>query len=332
MVQEGDCGSVEEHTGEWWTTTGSCEVMISFRRASHSGPQEVAAVVRAGDSGENSLVLRKGVVDLTTMWRVLPKNVKRFMSSSTAAAGGSEATKAVLVVGAGDSTGSAVARRFAAEGYVACVARRNRDKLAGLEAQILADGNRVQAFGLDARQEDEVESLVEHIEENVGPIHCAVHNIGANVRFGVLDTTKRVYFKTWEMAGLSSFLVGKAVAKRMVQRPEGGTIIFTGASASMRGSAGFSAFSGAMFAKRSLAQSMAREFGPQGIHVAHVVIDGGINTPFVRGILKDKADAIAAKGGLLEPDAIAENYWHLHTQPRTAWTHELDLRPYCERF
>jgi len=206
--------------------------------------------------------------------------------------------RCVLVVGAGDATGGAIARRFAREGYVACVTRRTAEKLAPLVERIRADGGVAHPFGSDARVEDEVVRLVGHIEREVAPIEVAVFNIGANVRFNVTETTERVYRKVWEMGALAGFLVGREVAKVMAPRGRG-TILFTGATASVRGSAGFSAFAGAKHALRSLAQSMARELGPQGIHVAHV---------------------------------IAENYWNLHRQHRSAWTHELDLRPWMERW
>ena len=236
--------------------------------------------------------------------------------------------KAVLVVGAGDATGGAIARRFAREGYIACVTRRSADKLAPLVAQIEAAGGRAVPFASDARKEDEVIQLVERIEREVAPIEVAVFNIGGNVRFGITETTTRVYTKVWEMAALAGFLMGREVAKVMLPR-ERGSIFFTGATASLRGRDGFAAFAGAKHALRALAQSMARELGPEGIHVAHVVIDGGIDTPFIRENFPERY-ALKDKAGILDPEAIAENYWQLHRQPRSAWTHELDLRPWME--
>ncbi len=240
------------------------------------------------------------------------------------------ATRAALVVGAGDATGGAIARRFAREGYTACVTRRTADALQPLVERIRAEGGQAVGYGSDARDEAAVTALVAQIEREVGPIEVAVFNIGANVRFNVADTTERVYRKVWEMGALAGFLMGREVAKVMLPRGRG-TILFTGATASLRGSAGFSAFAGAKHALRALAQSMARELGPQGVHVAHIVIDGAIDTRFIaenfpaRYALKDRA-------GILEPDHIADNYWHLHQQPRSAWTHELDLRPWMEAF
>ncbi|HEY3636401.1 MAG TPA: SDR family oxidoreductase [Caldimonas sp.] len=238
------------------------------------------------------------------------------------------AAKAVLVVGAGDATGGAIARRFAREGYVACVTRRSADKLEPLVAQIRAEGGAAHGFASDARKEVDVETLVAHIEREIAPIEAAVFNIGANVRFTVAETTERVYRKVWEMGALAGFLMGREVSKAMLLRGRG-TIVFTGATASVRGSAGFAAFAGAKHALRALAQSMARELGPQGIHVAHVVIDGAIDTRFIAENFPERY-ALKEQQGILSPDAIADNYWSLHCQDKSAWTHELDLRPWLE--
>ena len=239
-------------------------------------------------------------------------------------------SRAALVVGAGDATGGAIARRFAREGYVACVTRRNPDKLRPLVERIEAAGGRARAFGSDARKEEEVAALIGTVEREVGPIEVAVYNIGANVRLPIRELTSRVYFKVWEMGAFGGFLMGREVAKAMVPRGRG-TILFTGATASLRGGAGFAAFAGAKHALRALAQSMARELGPQGIHVAHVVIDGAIDTPFIRDNFPERY-ALKEKDGILDPAAIAENYWQLHCQSRSAWTHELDLRPWIEKW
>ncbi len=236
--------------------------------------------------------------------------------------------KAILVVGAGDATGGAVARRFAREGYVACVTRRSADKLEPLVASIQAAGGEAYGFASDARKEEDMISLVAQIERDIAPIEVAVFNIGANVRFGITETTARVYQKVWEMACFGGFLMGRETAKVMLPRARG-TIIFTGATASLRGRDGFAAFAGAKHALRALAQSMARELGPKGIHVAHPIIDGAIDTEFIRSNFPERY-AMKDQDGILNPDHIADAYWNLHTQPRDAWTHELDLRPWGE--
>ncbi|RCW71676.1 SDR family oxidoreductase [Pseudorhodoferax soli] len=236
--------------------------------------------------------------------------------------------KAVLVIGAGDATGGAIARRFAREGYIACVTRRSADKLAPLVAQIEAEGGKAHAFGSDARKEEEMVALVQKIEAEIAPIEAAVFNIGANVRFPITETTARVYFKVWEMACFGGFLMGREVAKAMLPRGRG-SIIFTGATASLRGRDGYAAFAGAKAALRALAQSMARELGPKGIHVAHPVIDGAIDTEFIRTTFPERY-ALKDQQGIVDPESIAEAYWQLHQQPRNAWTHELELRPWLE--
>jgi NAD(P)-dependent dehydrogenase (short-subunit alcohol dehydrogenase family) len=236
--------------------------------------------------------------------------------------------KAALVVGAGDATGGAVARRFAREGFTACVTRRSAEKLQPLVAAIEAEGCRARAFGSDARDEAQVEQLVATIEREVGPIEVAVFNVGGNVRFPVREMTSRVYRKVWEMGAFAGFLVGREAAKVMVPRGRG-TILFTGATASLRGGPGFAAFAGAKHALRALAQSMARELAPQGIHVAHLVIDAAIDTPFIRDNFPQRY-ALKDRQGIVNPESIAEAYWRLHCQPRDAWTFEQDLRPWIE--
>jgi len=236
--------------------------------------------------------------------------------------------KAILVIGAGDATGGAIAKRFAREGYIACVPRRSADKLEPLVQEIRAAGGEAHGFGSDARKEDEMVSLIEHIESQIAPIEVAVFNIGANVRFGITETTARVYFKVWEMACFAGFLMGRETAKRMLPRGRG-TILFTGATASLRGRDGFAAFAGAKHGLRALAQSMARELWPQGIHVAHPIIDGAIDTDFIRSNFPERY-ALKKQDGIVSPEAIADAYWAIHQQPRNAWTHETELRPWLE--
>ena len=240
----------------------------------------------------------------------------------------SDAKKAILVIGAGDATGGAIARRFAREGYIACVTRRTADRLMPLVEQIRAEGGQAHAFGSDARKEEAMVSLVETIERDIAPIEVAVFNIGANVRFGITETTARVYQKVWEMACFSGFLMGRETARVMLTRGRG-TIIFTGATASLRGREGFAAFAGAKHALRALAQSMARELWPKNIHVAHSVIDGSIDTEWIRSNFPESY-AKKDRQGIVDPDSIAQSYWQIYQQPRDAWSHEVELRPWME--
>lgn len=242
----------------------------------------------------------------------------------------SNKNKVVLVVGAGDATGGAIAKRFAAEGFTACVTRRSADKLQPLVEAIQQTGSQAHGFACDARKEEDVVELIEQIETQIGPIEAFVFNIGANVPCSILEETARKYFKIWEMACFSGFLNAREVAKRMVTRKRG-TILFTGATAGVRGAAGFAAFAGAKHGIRALAQSMARELGPLNIHVGHIIVDGAIDTDFIRTSFPEKY-ALKDQDGILNPEHIAENYWYLHSQPRDAWTFELDLRPWNERW
>ncbi|WP_336985509.1 SDR family oxidoreductase [Altererythrobacter aquiaggeris] len=244
----------------------------------------------------------------------------------------SEGKRVCLIMGAGAGLGSSLARAFAAEGLAVCITRRERNlpELEALAAEIGSDGGEAHAFGVDARDEDAVMALVGRIERDIGPLELVIFNIGANVRFPVRDTTARVYRKVWEMAAFAGFLTGREAARVMVPRGQG-TIIFTGATASVRGSAGFGAFAGAKHALRALAQSMARELGPQGVHVAHTIIDGLMDGKFARENFPDAAQR-AASDKILSPDAVAQAYVNLWKQPRSAWTHELDMRPWTENF
>jgi NAD(P)-dependent dehydrogenase (short-subunit alcohol dehydrogenase family) len=239
---------------------------------------------------------------------------------------------AAVVIGAGDATGGAIARAFARDGLTSCVNRRarNADTLEALAQSIRDQGHQARAFPGDARDEAAMIGLFDQVEAEVGPVEVAVFNIGANVNFNIGETSAQVYRKVWEMACFGGFLMGREAAKRMEPRGRG-TILFTGATASLRGGTGYAAFSGAKAALRMLAQSMARELGPKGIHVAHIVIDGAIDTDFIKGRHSD-FDAAKAADLILSPGAIAAQYVMLHHQPKSAWTHELDLRPWGEKF
>ncbi len=237
-----------------------------------------------------------------------------------------------LVVGAGDGVGGAIARAFGKEGLEVCVTRRARniDQLEELAQSIRNDGGKAHAYGVDARSEDEMIALFDRIEREVGPLEVVVFNIGANVRFDLTETTSRVFQKVWEMACFGGFLTGREAARVMLPRGQG-TILFTGASASLRGRQGFSAFSAAKQGLRAVAQSAAKELGPKGIHVAHVVVDGAIDGVFARNNIPDR-QARVDRDDILKPEEIARNYVWLHKQQRSAWTHELDLRPWSENW
>ncbi len=235
-----------------------------------------------------------------------------------------------VVIGAGDGLGASVACAFARENLAAVVTRRPRhvEQLETLAASIRADGGEAHAIGLDARNEADVVAFFDTVERTIGPVEVLVFNIGANVRFPVTETTAQVYSKVWEMAAFAGFLAGREAARVMIPRGRG-TMLFTGATASLRGGAGFSAFAGAKHALRALAQSLAREVGPKGVHVAHIVIDGAIDGAFIRGLMPDAAEK-RAREEILVPDAIAKNYVWLYRQERSAWTFEMDLRPWTE--
>lgn len=236
--------------------------------------------------------------------------------------------KVVLVVGAGDAIGSAIATRFAQGGYTVCMARRNGDRLAPLVDQLNQQGLTAHAFTCDARKEDELIGLFEHVESSIGALEVVVFNIGANVPMKIVDTDSRKFFKIWEMACFSGFLTGREAAQRMLTRGRG-TIIFTGATASLRGAAGFGAFASAKAGLRAMAQSLAKEMGPKNIHVAHVVIDAPVDTAWIMENVPE-ASQLKANDGLVVPSHLADNYLMLHKQPRDAWTFELDIRPWSE--
>jgi NAD(P)-dependent dehydrogenase (short-subunit alcohol dehydrogenase family) len=232
----------------------------------------------------------------------------------------------VAIIGAGDYIGAAIARRFAAAGYTVFAGRRNADRLAPLLEQIEAAGGIAYGHALDARKEDSVKAFLAEADATA-PLELCVFNVGGNVNFPILDTTERVFRKVWEMACYAGFLSGREAAGLMLPRGRG-SIFFTGATASLRGGSGYAAFAAAKFGLRALAQSMARELGPRNIHVAHLIIDAGVDTAWVRERRKARtgSDAIP-DGALMSPERIAETYWYLHNQPHDAWTHELDLRP-----
>jgi NAD(P)-dependent dehydrogenase (short-subunit alcohol dehydrogenase family) len=237
----------------------------------------------------------------------------------------------VAIVGAGDYIGAAIARRFAKEGYLVHAGRRNGDKLASLVKEIEAEGGRCVGKTLDARNEESIAEFLNGAEKDA-PLEVCIFNAGANVQFPILETTERVFRKVWEMACYAGFLTGREAARLMLPR-KNGSIFFTGATASLRGGVGFAAFASAKFGLRAVAQSMARELGPQHIHVAHLIIDAGVDTAFVRELrVRRMGRSEPEPDELMNPKSIGEAYWQLHQQPHDAWTHELDIRPYREKW
>ena len=227
-------------------------------------------------------------------------------------------SESVLVAGVGPGLGIAVAARFAREGYRVAMLARSQDRLAALAAQA---PDRLVPIACDVTDPKQVDAAFDECERALGPLACAVFNAGAYRRGSILEIQPGDFELCWRVGAFAGFLVGQAAARRMVTRGSG-TILFTGATASLRGGANFANLASPKFALRAVAQSMARELGPRGIHVAHVVIDGQIGAD----------DTTPAPDSRLRPDAIAQAYLDLHRQPRSAWSQELDLRPWVERF
>ena len=239
-----------------------------------------------------------------------------------------EQKKVALVIGAGVATGGSVAKRFAREGYIACMARRQGEKLQGLIDEIEAEGGEAYGYSCDATEEDEVVELIEKIEAEHGPIEMACYNAAVGAAHSITDFPAKVYERVWRINTFGAFLMGREVSKRMVERGRG-TILFTGATSALRGKAGLAAFAGSKHALRALTESMARELFPQNIHVAHIIIDGPIDTPLIRK-MQPKTFEERPEDGVLLPDDIAETYWTIHQQPRSAWLSETTLRPWVE--
>jgi NAD(P)-dependent dehydrogenase (short-subunit alcohol dehydrogenase family) len=240
----------------------------------------------------------------------------------------------VAVVGAGDYIGAAIAKKFAAEGFVVFAGRRHSEKLAPLVAEIEAAGGRIVGRSLDARKEDDLAAFL-HDADAAAPLEVCIFNIGANVNFPLLETTERVFRKVWELACYAGFLAGREAAGLMLPRGRG-NIFFTGATASLRGGVGYAAFASAKFGLRAVAESAARELGPQGIHVAHLIIDAGVDTAWVRERIKAREGEAALAnldpGRLMRPAAVADAYWQIYQEPRDAWSFEREIRPFAEKW
>ncbi len=235
-----------------------------------------------------------------------------------------------VIAGVGEGLGYAIAKRFAKAGYNVALAARSADRLARLAGDIVNSGGKAFAAPTDLREEQEVIALFDALESEHGPLEVAVFNAGSNFRASIHETPADMFEKVWRLGCYAGFLFGREAARRMASRGKG-TILFTGATASVRGAAHFAAFAAAKNGLRAVAQSMARELGPKNIHVAHVVIDGMIDTTAVRARFADRVKELGPDA-LLATDAIAELYYQIHAQPRSAWTFEADLRPWAEKF
>jgi NAD(P)-dependent dehydrogenase (short-subunit alcohol dehydrogenase family) len=236
------------------------------------------------------------------------------------------------VIGVGDFIGAEIAKKFAAEGFSVFAGRRNGEKLEPLVKEVEATGGTIFGRSLDARKEDEIAAFLNDADTHA-PLEVCIFNVGANVNFPILETTDRVFRKVWEMACWAGFLAGRESARLMVPRGQG-NIFFTGATASLRGGSGFAAFASAKFGLRAVAQSMARELGPKNIHVAHLIIDSGVDTAWVR----ERRAQIFGKEALDNPDllmppaSVAASSGQLYQQARSAWTFELEIRPFGEKW
>src|SRR5277367_3837378 len=240
----------------------------------------------------------------------------------------------VAVIGAGDYIGTAIAKKFAAEGFIVFAGRRHGEKLAPLVAEIEATGGLIVGRSLDARKEDNLAAFLREADA-AAPLEVCVFNIGANVNFPLIETTERVFRKVWELACYAGFLAAREAAGLMLPRSRG-NIFFTGATASLRGGIGYAAFASAKFGLRAVAESTARELGPRGIHVAHLVIDAGVDTEWIRERIKAREGEAALANldpnRLMRPEAVAEAYWQIYQEPRAAWSFEREIRPFGEKW
>ncbi len=238
------------------------------------------------------------------------------------------------VIGAGDYIGAAISKKFASEGFTVFAGRRRGEKLAPLVAEVEAAGGRIVGRSLDARKEDEIAAFLQDADATA-PLEICIFNIGANVSFPLIETTERVFRKVWEMACYAGFLTGREAARLMLPRGRG-NIFFTGATAGLRGGVGYAAFASAKFGLRAVAQSAARELGPKNIHVAHLVIDAGVDTAWVRERIKEREGEAALvnldPGRLMRPESVAEAYWQIYQEPRDAWSFEREIRPFAEKW
>ncbi|MFT4615490.1 MAG: NAD(P)-dependent dehydrogenase (short-subunit alcohol dehydrogenase family) [Bacteroidia bacterium] len=232
----------------------------------------------------------------------------------------------VIGVNASNGLGAAIARQFATQGMHTVVAGRTQQRLQQVAAEITSAGGSCTACVADATDAAQLENLM-FVAGGIGPVHSVIFNVGNNRLLSFDDLTAELFEQFWRVCTLSAFLTAKAALPALLET--GGSLLFTGASASMRGKPGFAHFSAAKAGLRNLAQALAKDYGPRGVHVGHVVVDGVINGELVQTLLGEYLEHLGEDGSL-EPDAIAQSYWFLHSQPRNAWTFELDVRPFKE--
>lgn len=234
--------------------------------------------------------------------------------------------KVAVILGAGPGLGAAIAHRFAREGFSVALMARNKDQLVQIQSEIEQSGGTALSVAVDATTPASVKAAFEQVKSHFDAPEVFVYNAGLFQVAGILELTPDQFENGWKVNCFGAFLAAQQVLPAMLERGQG-TILLTGATAAFKGSARFAALAVGKFGLRALAQSLAREFGPQGIHVAHIVIDGMINTARVRSLASEREDHT-----LLNGEAIAQTYWQLYQQEATAWTLELDLRPSVEKF
>ncbi len=242
--------------------------------------------------------------------------------------------KVALVLGAGDGIGRAISSRFALGGYHTVIVRRDPSKSEGLIQELKKQGATATVLSADIRKEESMSDLFANVESEIGEIDVCVYNGGANTLAALEETSAKLFQKVWELCCLGGFLAVRESAKVMGPRGRG-TVIFSGATSGIRGKEGLSAFSSGKFGVRSVAQSAAKELAPKGIHVAHVLINGGIRSADIARLYKERADLDIDdldNDLFIDADALADAYWFLSQQPKTCWTHELDVRTYREKW
>ena len=235
-----------------------------------------------------------------------------------------------VIAGVGEGVGGAIARRFAKAGHHVVMFARNEEKLEAYAKEIRGQGGKATAMKVDLRSEQEVIDAVNRIEQDLGPIAVAIYNAGAQHKKPLLDITGDQFEKVWRLGCFGAFNFGREAIRHMAPRGAG-TVLFTGATSALRGGATFAAFASAKFGVRAISQSMAREFGPKGIHVASVIIDGAVDMPAIHRLMPDFIKTLPPDG-MLNTDAVADAFYAVHQQHRSAWTLELDVRPYSEKF